>query len=183
MPGNRSCPKCTTFAGAKPLECLIKANQLQRIADWVFPEFKARDDALREKLLALYQRPGEKPSELPESPVSQVSDSKRKEPDINFEFTLTPFPDEDVRLVLPSLPIALKLSTGERSILSVKKHLHNRLCEPVDNIEILCKNFPLADSHSLKYIHATKWQNKVKTMELQYKRKKHDPSRSLTCMS
>lgn len=42
-------------------------------------------------------------------------------------------------------------------MLTVKKHIHNYINEPVENIEILCKNFPVADSHSLEYIKMTKW--------------------------
>jgi hypothetical protein len=54
----------------------------------------------------------------------------------------------------------------------VKKHIHNYLKEPIDNIELLCKNFPVADSHSLEYIKKTKWQNQSKVMVLQYRRKR-----------
>ena len=70
------------------------------------------------------------------------------------------------------LPKKLKFANKNKTILTVKKHIHNYLKEPIDNIEVLCKNFPVADSHSLEYIKKTKWQNLTKTMVLQYKRKK-----------
>ena len=70
------------------------------------------------------------------------------------------------------LPKKLKFANKNKTILTVKKHIHNYLKEPIDNIEILCKNFPVADSHSLEYIKKTKWQNANKVMVLEYKRKK-----------
>ena len=75
VPTNRHCPKCNAFAGPKPLESLIKANHLQRIADWLFPEFKAREEALRQKLIALYLNQEEKNAELTESQETQNVDS------------------------------------------------------------------------------------------------------------
>ena len=51
----------------------------------------------------------------------------------------------------------LKVSNKSKTILTVKKHLSKHLEEPIDNIEILCKNFPVADSHALEYIRKTKW--------------------------
>ena len=82
-----------------------------------------------------------------------------------------PFPDENPKLVLGELEKNQKLTNKDRSILSVKKHLQNQLLEPLENIEILCKNFPVADAHSLQYVQLTKWQNKSKVMVLHYKRK------------
>jgi hypothetical protein len=73
---------------------------------------------------------------------------------------------------MKELPKKLKFANKNKTILTVKKHIHNYLKEPIDNIEVLCKNFPVADSHSLEYIKKTKWQNMTKTMVLQYKRKK-----------
>lgn len=72
---------------------------------------------------------------------------------------------------MEELPKKLKFANKNKTILTVKKHIHNYLKEPIDNVEILCKNFPVADSHSLEYIKKTKWQNS-KVMVLQYKRKK-----------
>ena len=73
---------------------------------------------------------------------------------------------------MSELPKKLKFANKNKTILTVKKHIHNYLKEPIDNIEILCKNFAVADSHSLEYIKKTKWQNLTKTMVLMYKRKK-----------
>ena len=73
---------------------------------------------------------------------------------------------------MDELPKKLKFANKNKTILTVKKHIHNYLKEPIDNIEILCKNFPVADSHSLEYIKKTKWQKLDKTMVLQYRRKK-----------
>ena len=92
--------------------------------------------------------------------------------EINFEFRLIPFNDDDPYLKLDDLPKKVKFANKNKTILTVKKHIHNYLKEPLDNIEILCKNFPVADSHSLEYIKKTKWVNSAKMMELQYKRKK-----------
>ncbi len=67
---------------------------------------------------------------------------------------------------MDELPKKLKFANKNKTILTVKKHIHNYLKEPIDNIEILCKNFPVADSHSLEYIKKTKWQKLDKTMVL-----------------
>ncbi|CDW81025.1 UNKNOWN [Stylonychia lemnae] len=93
------------------------------------------------------------------------------QPEINFEFYLMPFKDDDHHLILDELPKKLKFANKNKTILTIKKHIHNYLNEPIENIEILCKNFPVADSHSLEYIKKTKWKNSNKKMELQYKRK------------
>lgn len=79
--------------------------------------------------------------------------------DINFEFKLLHFADEDHYLVMQELPKKLKYANKAKTILTIKKHIHNYTGEPIDNIEILCKNFPVADSHSLEYVKKTKWQN------------------------
>jgi hypothetical protein len=92
--------------------------------------------------------------------------------DINFEFKLVPFADEDAYLKMAELPKKLKYANKQKTILTVKKHIHNYLEEPIDNIEILCKNFPVADSHTLDFIKKTKWQNANKCLVLMYRRKK-----------
>lgn len=92
--------------------------------------------------------------------------------EINFEFKLLPFRDEDVHLRMPELPKSMKLANKNLAILTVKKHIHNHLLEPIENIELLCKNFPVADPHSLEYIKKTKWLNQTKVMVLEYKRKR-----------
>jgi hypothetical protein len=79
--------------------------------------------------------------------------------------------DDDLHLRLDDLPKKLKFANKNKTILTVKKHINAYLKEPVDNIEILCKNFPVADQHSLEYIKKTKWQG-TNVMELTYKRKK-----------
>ena len=92
--------------------------------------------------------------------------------DINFEFKLVPFQDEDVYLRMKELPKTLKFANKHKPILTVKKHIHNYLGDPIDNIEILCKNFPVADSHTLDFIKKTKWQNAARCLILMYRRKK-----------
>ena len=77
--------------------------------------------------------------------------------DINFEFKLLHFADEVPYLVMNELPKKLKYANKAKTILTIKKHIHNYTGEPIDNIEILCKNFPVADSHSLEYVKKTKW--------------------------
>ena len=72
---------------------------------------------------------------------------------------------------MAELPKKLILANKNKTIMSIKKHIHNYTNEPIDNIEILCKNFPVADSHSLEYVKKTKWQNTQKTLCLMYKRK------------
>ena len=69
------------------------------------------------------------------------------------------------------LPKKLKYANRNKTILAVKKHIQNYLDEPVENIEILCKNFPVADSHTLDFIKKTKWQNSSKCLILFYHRK------------
>ena len=73
---------------------------------------------------------------------------------------------------MSELPKKLKYSNRNKTILTVKKHIHNYLDEPVENIEILCKNFPVADSHTLEFVKKTKWQNNQKCLILMYRRKK-----------
>jgi len=80
-----------------------------------------------------------------------------KKADINFEFKLVPFPDEDKHLRMSELPKKLKYANKQKTVLTVKKHIHNYLEEPIDNIEVLCKNFPVADSHTLEWVKRTKW--------------------------
>lgn len=72
---------------------------------------------------------------------------------------------------MSELPKKLKYSNRNKTILTVKKHIHNYLDEPVENIEILCKNFPVADSHTLDFVKKTKWQNNDKCLILLYHRK------------
>ena len=72
---------------------------------------------------------------------------------------------------MEELPKKLKYSNRNKTILTVKKHIHNYLDEPVENIEILCKNFPVADSHTLEFVKKTKWQNSNKCLVLLYHRK------------
>ena len=47
--------------------------------------------------------------------------------------------------------------------------------DPIDNIEILCKNIEVADSHTLEYVRKTRWiREGAKTEKLfclQYRRK------------
>jgi len=85
--------------------------------------------------------------------------------------------DDDVYLRLPELPKKLKFANKNKTILTVKKHIHNYLIEPIENIEVLCKNFPVADQHSLEYIKKTKWQGN-NIMELTYKLKNRKPQKT-----
>ena len=101
----------------------------------------------------------------------QASSQQSSSNEINFEFKLIPFNDEDLHLRMTELPKKLKYSNRNKTILTVKKHIHNYLDEPVDNIEILCKNFPVADSHTLEFVKKTKWQNSQKCLVLMYRRK------------
>eukprot|EP00347_Sterkiella_histriomuscorum_P014072 403362268 len=129
------------------------------------------------------------PSEQPEiskdvtmtDETSQNSQTKEKEKkdkkeamlnSPEMEFKLVPQHEDDELLRLPELPKKLKIAKKNKTILCVKRHINKLLGEAIDNIEILCKNFPVADSHSLEYIRRTKWQNNSKTIVLQYKRKK-----------
>ena len=70
------------------------------------------------------------------------------------------------------LPKKLKYANKNKTILTVKKHIYNYLDEPVDNIEILCKNFPVADSHTLQWVKQTKWHSNDKVLVLHYHRKR-----------
>ena len=152
--------------------------------DWLIPDFKERDDKLKSQLLkqAIERRvkAGKlKPDVLikkkPKTAIEEMEiemgnsndsqsmqqNSKKKQSetnnDINFEFKLVPFQDEDVHLRMDELPKKLKYANKQKTILTVKKHIHNYLEEPIDNIEILCKNFPVADSHTLDFVKKTKW--------------------------
>ena len=60
-------------------------------------------------------------------------------------------------LKMPELPKKLKIAIKHKKILSVKKHINSHLDEPIDNIEILCKNIPVPDSHTLEFIKRTRW--------------------------
>ena len=114
---------------------------------------------------------------MPQSVIDKEKRAKQKQQDaltstdINFEFKMLSFQDEDTHLIMPDLPKKLKYANKNKTILTLKKHIHNYTAEPIDNIEILCKNFPVADSHSLEYVKKTKWQNQ-KTLCLMFKRKR-----------
>jgi hypothetical protein len=161
----------------------VKDITLQNIVDWLIPDFKDRDDKLKSQLLKELNEKRALKGTL-KTGKRAVSNSKNEEgdksdlpmanstADVNFEFKLLIFPDEDVYLRMVELPKKLKYANKNKTILTVKKHINNYLSEPIDNIEILCKNFPVADSHSLEYIRKTKWQQNSKVMVLMYKRKK-----------
>ena len=91
---------------------------------------------------------------------------------VNFEFQLVPFPDEDRYLRMAELPKKMKYTNKQKTVIQVKKHIVNYIDEPISNVEILCKNFPVADSHTLEWVKRTKWQNNNRVMVLAYKRKK-----------
>ncbi len=80
---------------------------------------------------------------------------QQSEPDL--EFKLLPFPSDDIHLKLAQLPKSLKLTNSKKTIGQVKKHISSYLEEPIDNIEILCKNIEVADSHTLDYVKRTRW--------------------------
>ena len=73
------------------------------------------------------------------------------------------------------LPKPLKLTSGKKTIAHVKRHLSQALGDPIENIEILCKNMEVADSHTLEYVRKTRWiREGAKTEKLfclQYRRK------------
>lgn len=175
------CPQCQTELGGKPIETLVKDITLQNIVDWLIPDFKDRDDKLKSQLLKeLNEKRALKGSLKPQKRAvssskgeedAKMEGEKVKTADINFEFKLLVFADEDLYLRMNELPKKLKYANKNKTILTVKKHISSYLNEPIDNIEILCKNFPVADSHSLEYIRKTKWQHRG-TMILMYKRKK-----------
>ena len=71
---------------------------------------------------------------------------------------MIPFPStEDAQLKMKMLPKALKKTSGKKTIGQVKKHISTYLDEPIDNIEVLCKNIEVSDSHTLEYIRKTRW--------------------------
>ena len=45
------CPSCEVDLGGKPLECIVRDITLQNIVDWLIPDFKVRDDKLKQSLL------------------------------------------------------------------------------------------------------------------------------------
>ncbi|CDW87542.1 polycomb group ring finger protein 3-like [Stylonychia lemnae] len=184
------CPSCHSELGGKPLEYVVRDQILQNIVDSLIPDFKERDDKLKSILLKrLNEKRIQKGTYKPpvsiqkqtqsvnnttttENTLSQNSSGKQNVNIVDIEFKLVPLNDEDVNLRMPELPKKLKISQKNKTILTVKKHINKLIQEAIDNIEILCKNFPVADSHSLEYIRKTKWQNNSKTMVLQYKRKR-----------
>jgi hypothetical protein len=191
IPTRAKCPSCQAELGGKPLETIVKDTTLQNIVDWLIPDFKERDDKLKATLLqeanerrvkkgkldpsVLIKKVPKREEEvkLPDSQTSQDKEKAKPEAnDINFEFKLLPFTDEDVHLRMEELPKKLKYANKQKTILTVKKHIHNYLQEPIDNIEILCKNFPVADSHTLDWVKKTKWQNDKKVLVIMYRRKK-----------
>lgn len=58
---------------------------------------------------------------------------------------------------MAELPKKLKIANKQKTVLTVKKHIHNILEEPIDNIEVMCKNIPVPDSHTLEFVKKTKW--------------------------
>lgn len=147
--GSRTkCPSCEVDLGGKPLEAVVRDMTLQSIVDWLIPDFKMRDDKLKCELLATKQA---KRGVVKETHHSKVT------ADIDFEFKLLPFPDEDKHLVMEPLPKSLKYASAKKTILTIKKHISNYTGESIDNIEILCKNFEVADSYTLDFVKRTKW--------------------------
>jgi len=172
-PNRNKCPVCHTELGGKPLESVVKDQTLQNIVDSLIPDFKERDDCLKTQLLRrLVERRIAKGTYKPpakETSSSQLSQS-REEKSADIQYKLVPLAEED--LGMGELPKKLKVSHKNKTIMTIKRHLHNALKEPIDNIEILCKNFPVADSHCIDYVRKTKWGNSSRTMVLQYRRKR-----------
>ena len=184
-PTRNKCPQCNVELGGKPLDTIVKDITLQNIADWLIPDFKQRDDKLKSDLLQKMNDKRMAKGKMPQSVIDKQKKDAAKQAekngptsDINFEFKLLHFTDEDPHLIMAELPKKLKYANKNKTILTIKKHIHNYTGEPIDNIEILCKNFPVADSHSLEYVKKTKWQggaasgSAVKVMCLMYKRKR-----------
>ena len=123
---------------------LIKDITVQAIADWAFPEFKEREEKLRQQILAEeFKKKNESANKSAEEAKNEPQHNPHQ--DINFEFKLLPFMDDDLHLRMEELPKKLKFANKNKTILTVKKHIHNYLGESVENIEVLCKNFPVAD--------------------------------------
>jgi len=147
----------------------------------MFPEFRDRDNNLKSQLLKELNKKreakGQKVASKKKSQTAEPGEEGAEggeegaKEEINFEFLLLPFQDEDLNLRMDELPKKLKWIDKKKTILTVKKHIHNYLkSEPIDNIEILCKNFAVNDNHSMAYVHKTKWQNGEKRMVLHYRR-------------
>jgi len=51
VPNRNKCPSCQCELGGKPLETIVKDITLQNIVDWLIPDFKERDDRLKNTLL------------------------------------------------------------------------------------------------------------------------------------
>ena len=140
--GGSKCPGCQQGLGGKPTESLVRDLTMQSLVDWLFPEFKQRHEARQQ-------------SSQPAAVVKPATKRQPDEPD--FEFKLVPFPNEDQHLCMAKMPKTLKYANSKKTIAQVKKHIHSYLNEPVDNIEILCKNIVVADSHTLEYVKRTRW--------------------------
>ena len=46
---SRKCPKCSQELGGKPLESCVRDLTMQSLVDWLFPEFKAKEDSKLQK--------------------------------------------------------------------------------------------------------------------------------------
>ena len=90
--------------------------------------------------------------------AEEGNESGKKGSGSDLEFKLWPFNEEDPHLKMSELPKKLKVMDKTRTVLTIKKHIHNHLAEPIDNIEILCKNISVPDSHTLEFVKRTKWQ-------------------------
>ena len=173
------CPNCKTELGGKPLETIVRDITLQNIVDWLIPDFKERDDKFKSILLldANTRRVAKgklKPEVLIKKKQQNLDTNDSTEPKVNsdIEFKLLPFPDEDTFLKMGELPKKLKIASRSKTVLTVKKHINNLLEEPIDNIEVMCKNIPVPDSHTLEFVKRTKWQHTSRAVVLMYRRKK-----------
>lgn len=167
------CPNCKTELGGKPLETIVKDITLQNIVDWLIPDFKERDDKFKSILLnEAIKRRVAKGKLGADALIKKRTEETATDSSNDIEFKLLPFPDEDQYLKMGELPKKLKVANKHKTVLTVKKHINNHLEEPIDNIELMCKNIPVPDSHTLEFIKRTKWQHTSRAVVLMYRRKK-----------
>ena len=58
---------------------------------------------------------------------------------------------------LPELSVKVLHASGKGTILALKQHISIQTREPLEMIELLCKNIPLKDTRTLDHVYENCW--------------------------
>lgn len=75
----------------------------------------------------------------------------------DYEVKLLRQPEIFVDRQMPELPEKLLHANKKGSMLAIKKHISDQTGVELDAIEVLCKNLPVKDSHTLEHVYDNFW--------------------------